>query len=77
MLPFAVGAIAQTKGVEVLQPIVLATLLFISIMWWLLPGGLRRGGLERARDRKEGVGYEFRRGFHWLRRRPMSGQAEE
>lgn len=60
IFPFAVGAIAQSKGVEVLQPIVLAILVFILLMWWFLPGGLRQGGLERARERGEKPGHEVR-----------------
>jgi fucose permease len=66
VLPFAVGAIAQTKGVEVLQPIVLAVLLFCLMTWWFLPGGIRPGGLERARQNNEKVGHEIRRGYRWL-----------
>ncbi|KAK3946269.1 major facilitator superfamily domain-containing protein [Diplogelasinospora grovesii] len=62
IFPFAVGAIAQSKGVGVLQPVVLAILVFILFMWWLLPGGLRAGGLERARENKEKVGHEIRKG---------------
>ncbi|KAK0651393.1 major facilitator superfamily domain-containing protein [Cercophora newfieldiana] len=58
IFPFAVGAIAQSKGVQVLQPVVLAILVFILLMWWFLPGGLRRGGLERARENKEKPGHE-------------------
>jgi fucose permease len=58
IFPFAVGAIAQSKGVEVLQPFCLAILVFILLMWWFLPGGMRRGGLEKARENKEGVGHE-------------------
>ena len=67
LFPFAVGAIAQSRGVEVLQPIVLAILVFITLMWWCLPGGLRPGGLERARDNNERVGHEIRRGYRWLK----------
>ncbi|KAH8666858.1 major facilitator superfamily domain-containing protein [Xylariales sp. PMI_506] len=36
-LPFAVGAIAQAKGVQVLQPIILAILVFILVIWMLIP----------------------------------------
>lgn len=36
-IPFAVGAIAQVKGVWVLQPIVLALLAVISVLWLSLP----------------------------------------
>lgn len=57
IFPFAVGAIAQKKGVAVLQPFVLAILVFIQLLWWCLPGGLKPGGLERARENREPVGY--------------------
>ncbi len=69
IFPFAVGAIAQSKGVEVLQPFELALLAFLLMVWSLLPGGLRRGGLQRARENDEKVGNEVRRVYRWLRRR--------
>ena len=53
ILPFAVGAIAQVKGVQVLQPIVLALLGMILALWCLLPGGFRKRGLEEAREARE------------------------
>ena len=37
IFPFAVGAIAQAKGVKVLQPIVLALLAAILALWICLP----------------------------------------
>ncbi|KAL9562168.1 hypothetical protein ACKAV7_013712 [Fusarium commune] len=37
VLPFAVGAIAQAKGVQVLQPIILAILAVLFIIWLGLP----------------------------------------
>ena len=37
IFPFAVGAIAQAKGVKVLQPIVLALLAVIWLLWMALP----------------------------------------
>jgi fucose permease len=37
IFPFAVGAIAQAKGVQVLQPIVLALLAVILLLWLGLP----------------------------------------
>ena len=37
ILPFAVGAIAQAKGVQVLMPIVLAMLVADAAVWALLP----------------------------------------
>ncbi len=69
LLPFAVGAIAQSKGVEVLQPIIVAVLVFILLIWWLIPGGLRQGGLDRARENGDKVGQEFRVAARWLRER--------
>jgi fucose permease len=55
VLPFAVGAIAQAKGVQVLQPIVLALLVTILALWCMLPGGFRKNGLDEAqRLREEG-----------------------
>jgi fucose permease len=37
ILPFAVGALAQAKGVQVLQPIILAFLVVQLILWLCLP----------------------------------------
>ncbi|KAF1840897.1 MFS general substrate transporter [Cucurbitaria berberidis CBS 394.84] len=37
IFPFAVGAIAQVKGVKVLQPIILGLLAFITALWLCLP----------------------------------------
>ncbi len=48
VLPFAVGAIAQAKGVQVLQPIVLAFLALILGLWSLLPGGFKKEGLDKV-----------------------------
>lgn len=53
LFPFAVGAIAQVKGVQVLQPIVLAFIVMILALWCLLPGGFRKRGLEEARKARE------------------------
>lgn len=69
VFPFAVGAIASSKGVEVLQPIIVAILAFISLLWLALPGGLRRGGLEHARDTDEKIGHQVYQGFKWLRQK--------
>ena len=74
IFPFVVGAIAQTKGVAVLQPIVVSILVFILLLWWGLPGGMRRGGLENAREQHHKVGHELREGMQWLKRR--SGKTE-
>jgi fucose permease len=37
IFPFAVGALAQAKGVQVLQPIILALLVVIWLLWCGLP----------------------------------------
>jgi fucose permease len=37
VFPFAVGAIAQANGVQVLHPIIMALLAAIFIVWLLLP----------------------------------------
>ncbi|KIW97826.1 uncharacterized protein Z519_01410 [Cladophialophora bantiana CBS 173.52] len=37
VLPFAVGAIANAKGVKVLQPIILAALVLCLVVWLLVP----------------------------------------
>ena len=42
LLPFAVGAIAEAKGVQVLMPTVLAFLVADAIIWGLLPDLKRR-----------------------------------
>ncbi|CAJ2510688.1 Uu.00g063130.m01.CDS01 [Anthostomella pinea] len=67
VFPFAIGAIAQVRGVWVVQPIVLAILVFILVVWSCLPGGLRRGGLEHARDTDERIGQQVLAGFRKLR----------
>lgn len=48
VLPFVVGAIAQAKGVQVLQPIVLALLAVILALWCMLPGGFKKGGFRNS-----------------------------
>lgn len=74
IFPFAVGAIAESKGVEVLQPIVLAILGFILIVWCFLPGGYRPGGLERARKNHEGIGNDVVVAFRWIIRRDKADE---
>jgi fucose permease len=53
IFPFAVGAIAQVKGVQVLQPIALALLGLILALWCLLPGGFSKRGLEEVRVKRQ------------------------
>lgn len=53
LFPFAVGAIAEAKGVQVLQPIVLALLAVILALWCLLPGGFKKGSLDGIQQQRE------------------------
>lgn len=46
IFPFLVGAIAQAKGVETLQPIILAILVAISGLWLLLPRAGKKEEIE-------------------------------
>ncbi|KAK0390088.1 hypothetical protein NLU13_3661 [Sarocladium strictum] len=69
VFPYAVGAIAQEHGVAVLQPFVLGILVFITVAWLVLPGGLRKGGLERAREAGSKPGEELVRGLKRVIRR--------
>ncbi|KAI1323854.1 tRNA wybutosine-synthesizing protein [Xylariaceae sp. FL0255] len=59
VFPFAIGAIAQSQGVWVLQPVIVAILASLLLIWLVLPGGLKPGGLERARDAKEKPGHRL------------------
>jgi len=53
VLPFVVGAIAQAKGVQVLEPIVFALFVVILILWCMLPGGFTKKGLDEAQRVRE------------------------
>ena len=43
VFPFVVGAIAQAHGVQVLQPVVLALLALILVLWLCLPRTRSKG----------------------------------
>ncbi|CAK7238956.1 MAG: hypothetical protein STHCBS139747_000377 [Sporothrix thermara] len=77
VFPFAVGAIAESKGVEVLQPIVLAILGFILIIWCFLPGGYKPGGLERAKENHEGMGNDVIVAFRWITERIKANKTSQ
>lgn len=77
IFPFAVGAIAQSKGVKVLQPIATAILVTILIIWCFLPGGYKSGGLERARINHEGIGNDVRVVARWVMRKAKKTEAEK
>ncbi|KAI9047891.1 hypothetical protein LZ554_007693 [Drepanopeziza brunnea f. sp. 'monogermtubi'] len=49
IFPFLVGAIAQNRGVKTLQPVILALLVAMTVLWALLPRP-RGKGHEKARD---------------------------
>lgn len=51
VLPFAVGAIAQSKGVQVLMPIVLAMLVANLGVWIWLPNIKQEGEKQTKRRR--------------------------
>lgn len=67
VLPFVVGALAEDIGVKVLQPFVLVVLVILISIWLTLPGGLKKGGLERARREGAPVGGPLRSLGEWLR----------
>lgn len=69
IFPFVVGAISQARGVEVLPPIILAMLGVLCILWFLVPGGAHRGGLERARENHEKIGHDVVTVYRRLRGR--------
>ncbi len=69
VFPFAVGAIAQSKGVRVLQPTVVAILAFILVIWCFLPGGYKPGGLERAKENHDKVGSDVKTAVQWASRK--------
>lgn len=69
MFPFAVGAIAQKAGVQVLMPIVVA-LLVVDLGLWL---GLPRKGGSRTAQGEEGLGEEEGREGKWSKRLGVEG----
>jgi len=60
VFPFLVGLIAEDVGVQVLQPFVLVLMGIIMVLWIVLPGGFRKGGLEQARREGLRIGDVFR-----------------
>lgn len=69
IFPYAVGAVAQGHGVQVLQPFVLAILVWLGIIWLVLPGGMRKGGLEKAREERTRPGEDLVRLWRKILRR--------
>ncbi|OHE99912.1 hypothetical protein CORC01_04813 [Colletotrichum orchidophilum] len=57
ILPFAVGAIAQAKGVQTLQPIVLAICVVLGLLWVLLPRQPRQSK-ETSGEDSSGPAYD-------------------
>ncbi|KAL2849839.1 major facilitator superfamily domain-containing protein [Aspergillus pseudoustus] len=54
VLPFAVGAVAQAKGVEVLQPFVVGLSAGITLLWCALPRMPKRVPEQESRERERG-----------------------
>lgn len=50
LFPFMVGAIAQVRGVQALQPIVLVLLVLCLLLWCILPGGFGKSGLDQPSE---------------------------
>ncbi|KAK8006141.1 MFS transporter [Apiospora marii] len=69
VVPFVVGVVASGRGVWVLQPIILAVLAFLLLVWLALPGGLRRGGLEHAQETEERIGHQVVMAYRWVGRK--------
>ena len=44
IIPFVVGAIAQAKGVETIQPVILAVFVVLAVLWGFLPHRQPQGG---------------------------------
>jgi len=54
IFPFAVGALAQAEGVQVLQPIVLALLSVLLTLWLCLPKINKKGNIETSQTERVG-----------------------
>ncbi|TAQ86579.1 hypothetical protein B7494_g5092 [Chlorociboria aeruginascens] len=54
IFPFAVGAIAQAKGVKALQPVILSLLTILAILWFCLPRRAKKD--SRLYDRENAAG---------------------
>ncbi|KND92713.1 Bypass of stop codon protein 6 [Tolypocladium ophioglossoides CBS 100239] len=65
VLPFAVGAIAEGHGVGVLQPVILAALIFLLVVWLALPRGKQRRGAKGNETAAEGASL-MKRVSSWL-----------
>ena len=52
ILPFAVGAIAQAKGVQTLQPIILAICAALALLWLTVP---RSSGKKAKSEDSDGT----------------------
>ena len=46
VLPFGVGAIAQNAGVQVLQPIIMGTLVVVTLLWAIGMPRIKKGDSE-------------------------------
>jgi fucose permease len=53
VLPFAVGAIAQAKGVEVLQPFIVGLGAGMTLLWCALPRMPKRGVVQEDEQQQQ------------------------
>jgi len=54
IFPFIIGAIAEDKGIQVLESFVLAMMIVILALWCSLPGNFRKGGLDEVQRQRDG-----------------------
>jgi fucose permease len=52
-LPFAIGSLAQAKGVGILQPVILAVLVVLLLLWLCFPKLDKKADAEVSHDRGE------------------------
>lgn len=52
-LPFAIGSLAQAKGVGILQPVILAVLVVLLLLWLCFPKLDKQANAETSHDRGE------------------------
>jgi fucose permease len=59
-LPFAIGSLAQAKGVSILQPIILAVLAALLVLWLCFPK------LDEKKDKDSDHGANASDGARWV-----------
>ncbi|KAF2010499.1 MFS general substrate transporter [Aaosphaeria arxii CBS 175.79] len=62
VLPFAIGALAQARGVSILQPVILAILVVLLLLWVMLPAVNKvpaGSPNETSKDQKRWINIDF------------------